>query len=337
MRFIDYYAVLGVQPYCTQQEIKEAYRKLSKKFHPDLNEGDGFFTEKFKEIQTAYEVLNDNVKRAEYHKSFETQNESSDSIFEKTNQFSRARYRGTHSPSSEATSTQQTQNKYKTRYNWLYVTLPILVIMGLMKVTIRKSIREKAIDEAVNNYQPSSSDSYLIDTISSKPDLSVIDTIRKSQDATENSNLMVANNYDSTSANNNLLSTLSFKESENTTGNDTEKDNSKATEEETESWLVEKLSSYTKEYKKVTGSQDYTLQHHEVYSGYKFSFQNGVLIIIYNKKSFDFISTHGSYNETNSILSAKIPIYNFKRINDYGFESDISISIENSNQTIIQS
>lgn len=54
---INYYKILGIVDFSTSQEIKIAYRKLSKKFHPDLNEGDKFFEEKFKELQNAYEVL----------------------------------------------------------------------------------------------------------------------------------------------------------------------------------------------------------------------------------------------------------------------------------------
>lgn len=65
----DYYYILGIKQSATEEEIKKAHRKLSLKFHPDKNEGDEFFTERFKEIQEAYETLIDNTKRVNYNKS----------------------------------------------------------------------------------------------------------------------------------------------------------------------------------------------------------------------------------------------------------------------------
>lgn len=62
----DYYEVLGVSKTATQDELKKAYRKLARKYHPDLNKDNPEAAEKFKECNEAYSVLSDEQKRAQY-------------------------------------------------------------------------------------------------------------------------------------------------------------------------------------------------------------------------------------------------------------------------------
>lgn len=66
MQFQDYYKTLGVEKQASQTEIKKAYRKLAKKYHPDLHPNDEKAQEKFKQINEAYEVLGDAEKRKKY-------------------------------------------------------------------------------------------------------------------------------------------------------------------------------------------------------------------------------------------------------------------------------
>jgi curved DNA-binding protein len=67
MEFKDYYKTLGVTKTSSDKEIKQAYRKLARKHHPDVNPGDKAAETKFKEINEAYEVLGDPEKRKKYN------------------------------------------------------------------------------------------------------------------------------------------------------------------------------------------------------------------------------------------------------------------------------
>ncbi|MFN0292838.1 J domain-containing protein [Pedobacter helvus] len=62
----NYYDILGISQTATSDEVKKAYRKLSLKFHPDKNEGDEYFSQMFKQINIAYNVLIDTEKRKDY-------------------------------------------------------------------------------------------------------------------------------------------------------------------------------------------------------------------------------------------------------------------------------
>src|SRR4030042_5372885 len=62
----NYYDILGVRRDASDKEIRQAYRRLARKHHPDVNPGDKAAEERFKEINRAYEVLSDAEKRRKY-------------------------------------------------------------------------------------------------------------------------------------------------------------------------------------------------------------------------------------------------------------------------------
>jgi curved DNA-binding protein len=68
MAFIDYYKILGISKTATEKEIKTAYRKLARKYHPDLNPNNNESEKEFKEINEANEVLSDSGNRKKYDK-----------------------------------------------------------------------------------------------------------------------------------------------------------------------------------------------------------------------------------------------------------------------------
>lgn len=66
MEYKDYYEILGVKKDASDNEIKKAYRRMARKYHPDVNPDDKQAEERFKDINEAYEVLSDKDKRAKY-------------------------------------------------------------------------------------------------------------------------------------------------------------------------------------------------------------------------------------------------------------------------------
>src|SRR5690349_16279868 len=66
MDYKDYYKILGVERNASEDEIRKAYRKMAMQYHPDRNPNDKQAEERFKEINEAYQVLNDRTKRSHY-------------------------------------------------------------------------------------------------------------------------------------------------------------------------------------------------------------------------------------------------------------------------------
>ena len=91
MDYIDYYKTLGITKSATEADIKKAYRKLARKYHPDLNPNDKEAEKKFKEINEANEVLSDSENRKKYDEYGKDWKHAEE--FKKANQQQRARPR----------------------------------------------------------------------------------------------------------------------------------------------------------------------------------------------------------------------------------------------------
>ena len=90
MEFKDYYKIMGVERTATEAQIKQAYRRLARKYHPDVNPGDKSAEARFKEINEAFEVLSDEQKRKKY--------DQYGSDFENADAFARARQQSQQQP-----------------------------------------------------------------------------------------------------------------------------------------------------------------------------------------------------------------------------------------------
>ena len=137
----DYYYILGVGEVADKEAIKAAYRKLSKKFHPDVNEGDKYFEERFKEIQEAYEILSDDKERRNYDlKRKEKRTFTEDT----TNQ--------THEYKSNSYPSENNENKQirHTYFGGGFVFLALIVVIGIIVIVVNNSKTEHNI-----NHNPS--------------------------------------------------------------------------------------------------------------------------------------------------------------------------------------
>lgn len=216
----EYYKVLGLKLGASQEEIKIAYRKLSKKFHPDLNGGDVFFEDRFKEIQEAYEKLNEISNNKNYS------NSTDNNQFHEQNSFTQKEKHAKKNQSPPVTA-----NKTSNRSgNKIIITVGIIILIAIIKVFIQEFIRKDAVEDLQNTYaQP-------------------IENVNYNESSTENfkivdidsiSNRAIINNNDSLSLPKQVISDTEQKES-----SIDENNINKPSEDETKKWILEKLKSY---------------------------------------------------------------------------------------------
>jgi len=110
MPFIDYYKVLGIEKTATDKDIRKAYRKLVRKHHPDLNQGDKESERKFKEVNEANEVLSNAEKRAKYDKYGENWQHGEE--YEKAQQQQQAQRQQQRQPGGNASYSEQDFSDY---------------------------------------------------------------------------------------------------------------------------------------------------------------------------------------------------------------------------------
>lgn len=115
----DYYYILGLDKLASESEIKEAYRKLSKKFHPDLNPNDAHSEKMFKDIQEAYECLNNYQSRRQYDNQFEN------STYSKTNYTE---------PKAESKSKPKSNKYYEVNKNGMSIAIGASLFIGFFAV-----------------------------------------------------------------------------------------------------------------------------------------------------------------------------------------------------------
>ena len=117
----DYYKILGVSELCTEQELKSAYRKLARKWHPDIAGNTEDVVKKFKEINEAYEILSDVIKKANYDTARRFYNYSSENKTETSEKKETTeKNKSTTNPNTkkEESKVNEEQNSFGFNFKW---------------------------------------------------------------------------------------------------------------------------------------------------------------------------------------------------------------------------
>ena len=209
----NFYQILGVSINATNDEIKTAYRKLATKFHPDKNDGDNYFEERFKEIQLAYETLKDNYSRNEYDTKLRNYQEGRKSEQSENPTSSKTSSNSQYYQNENKTPKNNTNNKpnntqINSKSNFGCGTIIIFLISFLAFWFLLKQCEKKTIYENNNLDDTKSTVSEVIDSaenisqnITSKNEVYKNQTIKESIDfEIEN----IVNNYYNTISNKNF-------------------------------------------------------------------------------------------------------------------------------------
>ena len=271
-----------------------AYRKLAQKFHPDLNHGDPFFEEKFKEIQEAYNVLSNSVSKVEYLRNFAKQDsETTDNSYRQYKTESNSRHQNNGQDSSynanskSSEKARQTEAKPKTKLQSdkssnriisAVLTIIACAVIGLIRGTLKNDAKDYAIKEALADYHPSTPTTPYSsnDTSLMMSNLPTSDTNHQLTLKQDSSHLGVMNNPESMPTDTVVVSSdIDIAPSQH----------------ETEKWILEMFRNYKLEISSETN--------------YKFDFvEDGFAI---------------TYNNSRQLYLVTIPIYAFEKIETSGY------------------
>ena len=141
----DFYYILGLDANCTLDEIKEAYRKLSKKYQLDLNHDYEYFKNRFREINEAYETLSDPGKRLQYDKALKKA--KSNPINQEFKRRQNSREQAEHQPYQTLPSSVK---RYKIKGPGIGMTLAFILLALIAVIYLAKSLGNSKIHKVVN-------------------------------------------------------------------------------------------------------------------------------------------------------------------------------------------
>jgi curved DNA-binding protein CbpA len=243
---VDYYKILGLNSNAKDAEIKAAYRKLSKKFHPDMNDGDKFFEDRFREIQEAYEKLCDQ----EYRNAYSNFKDESYKKTESTKNYNKSKQEKSNNDVNKA---QPVPKPSRFLQNVLF-TVIIIIIIGVIKVALQESVRKNALENIENTYTPSSG-------------------YESSSDLSNSKNLNVGN-----------LDSIPVYSPPDSTAQASTIEENMTSKVETQKWILEKLNNYSTNYTSCS-SMDVisygTPINCTTYSNYSFIFKGDYLEVRY--------------------------------------------------------
>lgn len=158
----NHYQSLGIKPNATLEEIKTSYRKLALKFHPDKNDGDKFFSERFKDILEAYEILSNVEKRKSYDKDWNNFFNPQQKSTEKSNQenYTKENY----------TESYSTPKKNESNSNFPFIATAVIVIIAIYLFALKYK------DTSNTSYPTETVDSSAVDTAAAQLDTVAVDT-----------------------------------------------------------------------------------------------------------------------------------------------------------------